>query len=151
MTRLFFSTLATLMALAASTLGISWLANAATPESGRMLRATLSGSVEVPGPGDADATGTFTGRVNPGRAQLCYNLKVANLARPTMAHIHEGATGVSGPPVVSLRIGTTGFGKGCSKIDKTLAQKLVRDPENYYVNVHNEQYPSGGARGQLGK
>jgi hypothetical protein len=31
------------------------------------------------------------------------------------------------------------------------AKDIVQTPENYYVNVHNAEYPGGAVRGQLSK
>ena len=30
-----------------------------------------------------------------------------------------------------------------------LAQEILSSPEDYYVNVHNAEYPGGALRGQL--
>ena len=37
----------------------------------------------------------------------------------------------------------------CQDIDKTLAQQLIQNPQNYYVNVHTGPFPNGAVRGQL--
>jgi hypothetical protein len=111
-----------------------------------MLSATLGGASETP-PISGDATGMFMGRVNPGTGQLCYTLTSQKLADVTMAHIHAGAAGVAGPPVVMLspKVPT----ETCIPVDKVLAGKLVAHPGDYYVNVHNAAFPKGAVRGQL--
>ena len=34
-------------------------------------------------------------------------------------------------------------------LDKNLLKAIIRNPENYYVNVHNAPFPNGAVRGQL--
>jgi hypothetical protein len=117
---------------------------------GAKLSATLTGAAEVP-PGDEDATGSFTGTLNPGHNQLCYELKADKFNTATAAHIHQGAAGQNGGPVVMLEAPKTGTSKACVAVASDLAAKLMQHPENYYVNVHNAAYPNGGLRGQLAK
>lgn len=111
-----------------------------------MLSATLTGASETP-PASTDGTGMFMGRLNTGTGQLCYTLTSQNLTALTMAHIHVGAAGVAGPPVVVLAPSVPS--ETCIAVDKAVAQKLIATPGNYYVNVHNTAYPKGAIRGQL--
>jgi hypothetical protein len=111
-----------------------------------MLSATLSGAAETP-PTSGDATGMFMGRLNPGTGQLCYTLTSEKLSALTMAHIHVGAAGVAGPPVVVLAPSMTS--ETCIPVDKDLAMKIVAKPSDYYVNIHNTPFPKGAIRGQL--
>lgn len=122
-----------------------------TQNGGRPLSAALSGDNEVPGPGDPDGSGDARVTVNPGIGQICYTLQVSGIAPATMAHIHEGEEGVSGPVRVGLTPPTSGTSSGCVTVERTLALEILRDPADYYVNVHNAQYPGGAVRGQLGK
>jgi len=110
-----------------------------------ILTATLSGSAETP-PTGINATGNFTGRVTP-NGQLCYTLTSKTLDTLTMAHIHVGALGVAGPPVVVLT--TDAPTETCMAIDKDVAAKLVASPNDYYVNIHTAKFPKGAIRGQL--
>lgn len=113
-----------------------------------MLSATLSTGAETP-PTAGDATGMFMGRLNPDTAQLCYTLTSDKLTDLTMAHIHVGATGVAGPPVVVLAPSVPT--ETCMAVDQDTARKLVANPAAYYVNVHNAAYPKGAIRGQLSR
>ena len=125
-------------------------ATAAGDRSGRPLSTGLTGAEEVPGPGDPDGSGTALLRVNPGRGTLCYRLSVQEIAGATGAHLHEAPTGEAGPIVVPLQPPSDGTSSGCVNIGRALAHDIVRDPSDYYVNVHNAAFPKGALRGQLG-
>lgn len=121
---------------------------------GVKLSATLSGANEVnaqgaPNQGDPDGTGSFSGRLVPGQGQLCYTLTSSGIDTPTMAHIHTGAAGVSGPVFVGLTELATG--EHCIAVDKEKATALVAKPQDFYVNIHNAAFPGGAVRGQLAK
>ncbi len=118
---------------------------------GRPLKATLTGAAEVPGPGDTDGTGTATITLNPGQNQICYELTVANIGTATAAHVHSGAVHVAGPVVVMLAAPADGSSKDCATLDKKKIEDIIKNPANYYVNVHNAEFPNGAIRGQLGK
>lgn len=119
---------------------------------GRKLQTSLTGAAEVPGPGDPDGAGTAQITVNSGQRRVCYKLSVSNVAVATMAHIHVGGATVAGPPRVTLGApGTTGRSSGCVTVARALALAILKDPANYYVNVHNGAFPGGAVRGQLAK
>jgi hypothetical protein len=94
--------------------------------------------------------GTATVRVNVGKAQVCVDLTVKNIDPATGAHIHEGAADESGPVVVGLMPPTSGMSSGCYSVTRELAKEILKDPADYYVNVHNAAFPGGAVRGQLG-
>lgn len=133
-------------AVAATLLATSALAHT----GGRPLSTDLSGEEEVPGPGDPDGSGTARITVNPGIGQLCYSLRVSNIETATGAHIHEAPEGVAGPVVQGLIPPATGTSSACISISREFAMELIRNPSDYYVNVHNAAYPGGAVRGQLG-
>ena len=112
---------------------------------------TLTGAAEVPGPGDSNGSGTVKLTVNPDKGEVCYELTVANMQEATAAHIHEGAAGTEGPVTVGLDAPKTGTAKGCKSADAALMSAIVENPANYYVNVHNAEFPKGAVRGQLTK
>jgi hypothetical protein len=116
------------------------------------LKARLTGAEEVPGPGVKDGIGAFL--IDIGGGKGCYDLKVTMGEKPTKAHIHEGAAGVSGPVVVDLKPtfepGESAMtAKSCVDLSADLGEKLVGNPAAYYVNVHSEGHPDGAIRGQL--
>jgi hypothetical protein len=122
-----------------------------------ILHASLSGPAEVPGPGDADATGAAEVKINVQKRSVCFAIVVKDVALPaTAAHIHVGAADVAGDIVVTLappaEIADSGFGlaKGCARDQSRAALRAIRNaPADYYVNVHNEEFPGGALRGQL--
>lgn len=119
--------------------------------AGRTLTATLTGAAEVPGPGDPDGSGQATITLNPGQGEICWELSVTGIAPATAAHIHVGAVDVAGPVVVGLAPPTGGSSSGCTSADPALIKAIMKNPEQYYVNVHNAEYPAGALRGQLSK
>jgi hypothetical protein len=118
----------------------------------RGLTTQLTGEAEVPGQGDPDGSGTATITLRPEQGEVCFDLTVSNIEPATAAHIHEGAEGVAGPVVVPLDPPPTdGSSSGCvSGVDRALIQNILQHPDQYYVNVHNEEFPDGAVRGQLG-
>lgn len=110
----------------------------------------MNGAAEIPGPGDPDGSGTATVTVNAAKGEVCYTLSVDGIDAATMAHIHKGATGVAGPPVVTLDAPATGTSEGCKATDAAVVAALIANPADYYVNVHNAAFPKGAVRGQLG-
>ena len=114
---------------------------------GRPFTTALSGANEVPGPGDADATGSASLWINPGQGTVCWSITVDNVAPILAAHIHIGSASVAGPVVVPLNPYTG----GCTDVATDLALAIIRDPSSYYVNVHNGAFPPGAARGQLSR
>ena len=121
------------------------------------LSATLEGENEIPGPGDADGTGVAEVNVAARSGALCFAIAVEGIGLPaTAAHIHVGASGVAGDIVVTLEppeafgSGTTGVSAGClTGLDTSLLRAIARNPSEYYVNVHNAEFPAGAVRGQL--
>jgi hypothetical protein len=88
--------------------------------------------------------------VNPGQGRLCYSLTVRNIAPASGAHIHEAEEGAAGPIRVHLTPPTNGSSSACLNIGRELALEILRNPSDYYVNVHNSAHPAGAVRGQLG-
>jgi hypothetical protein len=119
---------------------------------GRPLSTELTGAAEVP-PGDLNGSGTATITVNPGQEEVCWEIVAAGIELPaTAAHIHVGAAGTAPPNNVVVTLSApdaSGFSSGCTTVDHDLALEILKNPENYYVNVHNVPFPTGAIRGQL--
>jgi hypothetical protein len=117
------------------------------------LGAVLTGGQEVP-PCPTSGTGNATVTFDSTRQNINVTITVANLGSPiTIFHIHEAPAGVGGNVVVNL-IGLggqfmNGTMTGTFPIDSMVAQRMLQNPGNFYVNVHTNQCPGGAVRGQL--
>lgn len=110
----------------------------------------MDGDQEEPGPGDDNGTGTAT--ITISGAEVCWVIDVQNITLPaTAAHIHEAPAGSAGPVRVTLSPpDATGHSEGCTTAEESLAADICANPDKYYVNVHNLDFPNGAVRGQLG-
>lgn len=107
------------------------------------LKASLSGA--------GGGSGAVSVKVSDA-GQVCWDLSTKGLTDVTAAHIHKGAAGASGPPVVPFTApDAKGASKGCANASADVAKDLVANPAGYYVNVHTKAAPAGAIRGQLGK
>src|SRR5215212_722001 len=102
------------------------------------------------GPG----TGTATIEIDRNARTLCYAITTQNVALPLLAaHIHVAPAGEAGDVVIPLftqPVNTATVGPTClTDLNKNLLKAIIRNPENYYVNVHNAPFPNGAVRGQL--
>jgi hypothetical protein len=129
--------------------GVAGLAFA--QEGGRPINVTMTGAAEKPTAGDPDGTGTANLRINPGQMQVCYTLKVSGIGAATGAHIHKAPATAAGPVVIPLTAPSSGSSEGCATTTRDIAQDLIQNPEAYYVNVHNAEFPGGAIRAQLTK
>ena len=127
---------------ALSLLAISGVAG--NPNGGRPLTATLTGA-QVPGPGDADGSGSARITLNSGLGQVSFVIEVEDISPAFAAHIHAGTADVAGPVVVNFRVGTNGL-SGTVDADRDLIKDIRKNPSDYYVNVHNADFPAGAVR-----
>lgn len=133
-----------------------------TPTSGgRRTETTLT-----PVAPNTSGTGSFTFRAAQGRETLCWTLTIQNLAAGagavTMAHIHGplpstaifiGLT-LSPTQLANLNASLTSTGRatvsGCETVDRTKIRQLLRNLDDFYVNVHTTTFPNGALQGNLG-
>ena len=122
-------------------------------DGGRPFTVSLTGAEEAPGPGDPDGSGTASITLNPGQEEVCWEIHVSNIALPaTGAHIHLAPAGSPGPVVVPLSApNATGHSAGCITVAQDLIKNIMKNPQDYYINVHSTEYPAGAVRGQLSK
>ena len=117
----------------------------------------LSGAEEVcptaPGTCGGPGTGTATITIDRNARTLCYAITTQNVALPLLAaHIHAAPAGEAGDVVIPLftePVNTATVAACLTGLNKNLLKDIIRNPENYYVNVHNTPFPNGAVRGQL--
>jgi hypothetical protein len=121
--------------------------------------AVLSAENEVPGcPAgeESGARGVAIVQVHEETGEIRYRVVATKLpgtiAGSPGAHIHVGAAGDMGPVVQPLELTgrETGVVATGTAINPALAEAILADPANYYVNVHTTVCPAGAVRGQLG-
>lgn len=115
---------------------------------GNNYAANLTGAEEVP-PADPDGNGSARISTNDVTNQICVDLEVRNINAVTAAHIHRGARGVNGPPVVNLDPPDDDDSDDCDTIADDLLDEIRNNPAGFYVNVHTADYPDGAIRGQV--
>lgn len=137
--------------------GVSGIVDAG--HGGALTEGDFDGFQEVdPTAKKGSRVGDFNGRgeayvFSPGGSTVCYILDDIDKIDPaTAAHIHAAPAGQNGPVVVALSAPTNGSSAGCVDVgDSELAADItLRDSANFYVNIHNERYPAGAIRAQLG-
>jgi hypothetical protein len=91
-----------------------------------------------------------------------YSVNATNIQGVTAGHIHSGKQGENGPIVVTLfknesptnEVSETGS-ITADKLERPMAGKQLTDlvtamnNGTTYVNIHTEQNPNGGIRGQI--
>ena len=116
---------------------------------GVRLDATLSGPAERPTFGDLDGGGPTNVRIKP-TAILSFILEYRGTAPIQAGHIHRGRVNEVGPIVVTLTRSPDSPQRACPGVsDLALAREIIANPENFYVNVHNPEFPAGALRSQL--
>ena len=148
-------------AIAASAVVGTAIASPPPPQGGRKFTVALSGQNEVNaanpngGAGDPDGTGTAQVTINPGQQRVCWDITVNNIAAPTRGHIHKAPVKVNGPILVTFFEANNVALKGCTSttqpVDQALLMDIIQHPDQYYVNVHNADFPAGAIRGQMHK
>jgi len=113
--------------------------------------ATLNGANETP-PNASTATGQATIVFDSATYDVLICYVTHDVANTTVAHIHTGAPGVSGPPnVVTLTQGTNVYYAPTTPSPVMLTTTNVTDMNagNTYFNVHSAAFPNGEIRGQI--
>ncbi|WP_205512875.1 CHRD domain-containing protein [Longitalea arenae] len=110
----------------------------------------LTGANEVP-PVNTTATGTAILRLT--HDKVLYSIVTVNNLESndtlTVAHIHPGAAGTNGPPLIFLANNINDFGvlKISNPLDDAMYNQLINNP--MYVNAHSRRHGPGLVRGQI--
>ena len=116
---------------------------------GRPLAATLAG-VSGDATTDQDGAGSATFTLNQGHGQICYDVTWTGLGVVSGLHIHAAADNAIVVPLDADAVLTDGSAKGCvNGIAKDLIKAIRQHPEQYYVNVHTDEFTAGAIRGTL--
>jgi hypothetical protein len=147
-------------ALVAAVLALTLIPVAYSKEPTRTTFVTfLSAENEVPGCPqgvETGARGVAIVQINDDTGEIKYRVVAVKLpgtiAGSPGAHIHVGAAGEMGRIVQPLAL--TGRERGLvaagTATNPALAEAILANPANYYVNVHTTVCPGGALRGQLG-
>jgi hypothetical protein len=131
--------------------GLLMLSSPVIAEDLTTFAVSATGSQEVPGPGDSNGSASANLTLNAEKEEVCFEIQAKDIASATLAHIHSGAAGMSGPVVISLTAPTEGLSKGCARASREIIQQISQNPGNFYLNIHNAAFKTGAVRGQLVK
>jgi hypothetical protein len=109
--------------------------------------------------GDPDGRGKAEFTFDTDEGTICYELEVEGIAEPVepapglgSAHIHFVATGgiavdleADFQPDKSDEFNAS----GCVEVEGALLQAILENPDQYYVNIHNVEFPGGALSGLL--
>lgn len=124
---------------------ISAMAFAVTTFAGD-IKVKLTGAEEVP-PVSSAATGAGTIKVNDDMT-LSGTITTKGI-EGVAAHIHSGAVGKNGPPVITLAQTSPGVWSVPAGSKLTADQYKTFKAGDLYVNVHSAAHQGGEIRGQL--
>jgi hypothetical protein len=109
--------------------------------------------------GDPDGRGKAEFTFDTERGTVCYELEVEGISEPV-----EPAPGLGSAHIHSLPLGGIAVdleadfepdkseefkASGCVEVDSALLQAILEHPDQYYVNIHNAEFPGGALSGLL--
>jgi hypothetical protein len=110
------------------------------------VKVKLTGTEETP-PVTTSASGTGTISIGADKS-VSGTIKTAGI-EGTVAHIHVGAPGQSGPPIITLDKSAAGVWSVPAGSKLTDEQYASFKAGNLYVNVHSAEHKPGEIRAQL--
>lgn len=110
--------------------------------------------------GDPDGRGKAEFTFDTDEGTVCYEIEVEGIAEPVepapgvgSGHIHFLATGGIAVDLETdfQRDQSDEFkASGCVEVDSALLQAIVENPDQFYVNIHNVEFPGGALAAPLG-
>jgi hypothetical protein len=111
--------------------------------------------------GDPDGSGVATVRLNSDQGVVCYSVVVRNIGAPTEPAAGVGSAHIHGPlpntgiaidlDTVFMATGTSTYvARDCVSAASDTIEAVLANPELFYVNVHNAEFPAGAVQGSLG-
>ena len=110
------------------------------------VKVKLTGAEETP---PVTTSATASGTISIGADKSVSGSVKSSGIEGTVAHIHVGAPGQAGPPIITLTKGADGVWSvpaGSKLSDEQLASFKAG---NLYVNIHSAEHKPGEIRGQL--
>jgi len=133
-----------------------------------VFKLNLKGSQEVPQNKDQkgsargsvtfDLTRNASGAITAGDVVFSFNYSFASPTTVTGLHIHPGAKGATGAPLIGAALSANdaadadGVGNITSVVTGTspaTLQAILDNPRAYYVNLHTPAKPNGALREQM--
>lgn len=111
--------------------------------------------------GDPDGSGVATVRLDAEQGVVCYTAVVRNISAPTEPAPGVGSAHIHGPlPLTGIAIdldsvfkaagASTYIARDCISANSVTVAAVLANPERFYFNVHNEEFPAGAVQGSLG-
>ena len=111
--------------------------------------------------GDPDGSGVANVRLDADQDLVCYSIVVRDIAAPAEPGPGIGSAHIHGPlPAEGIAIdldtdflatGTdTYIARDCVSSTSATIDMVLANPELFYVNVHNVEFPGGAVQGSLG-
>lgn len=118
-------------------------------------------SVHLAPAGDPDGSGVAVLRLDSDQDVVCYTIVVRNIGAPTEPAPGLGSAHIHGPlPSGGIAIdldtdfraagASTYIARDCVSANSATIDAVLANPELFYVNVHNVQFPAGAVQGSLG-
>lgn len=113
---------------------------------GKSTTAELTGAQEVP-PVSTNASGKST--ITVADDKTVSGAVIVTGMTPTVAHIHRGAPGKNGPPIIPLVKESENTFRVPANTRLTDEQYAAYKAGDLYINVHSAAYPNGEIRVQM--
>lgn len=110
-----------------------------------------SGEVVPSGSGDEGPdTHAFVRYGVSGDGRFCVEGQVDNVAKPLVLDLHQAPAGQNGERIATL-YGPTEIRNymSCVELGPGLGRAINKNPEEFYLDIHNDEYPGGALRAQL--